>query len=86
MAHSPTPDAEIFNRTTAVIAEVLERPGLTLTETTTAKDVEGWDSFRQIEILLSLEQAFGIKFSSAEMDSLGNVGDLVRAVAARAGR
>jgi acyl carrier protein len=64
-----------------IIRDVLEQPDLNITEKTTAKDVEGWDSFKQIEILIAVEQAFKMKLSSADMDKLHNVGDLIAAIA-----
>ncbi len=47
----------------------------------TAKDVEGWDSFKQIEIILALEEHYAIKFHTKDLDALHNVGDLVAMVA-----
>jgi len=47
----------------------------------TAKDVPGWDSFKQIEIIVALEERYGIKFRTKELDSLNNVGDLARILA-----
>ncbi len=47
----------------------------------TAKDVQGWDSFKQIEIIVALEERYGIKFHTKELDSLNNVGDLARVLA-----
>ena len=44
----------------------------------TAKDVTGWDSLKQISILLALEEHFGIKFHTKELDALHSVGDLIR--------
>jgi acyl carrier protein len=46
--------------------------------------VKGWDSFKQIEIIISAEERFGIKLNTKELDSLQNVGDLARVVAAKA--
>jgi acyl carrier protein len=46
----------------------------------TAKDVAGWDSFKQIEIILAVEEKYGVKFRTRELDSLHNVGDLARVV------
>jgi len=46
--------------------------------------VEGWDSFKQIEIILAAEARFGIKMSTRELDSLRRVEDLARLVAAKA--
>ena len=43
----------------------------------TAADVKGWDSFKQVEILIAVQERFGLKLSSREIDGLGCVGDLV---------
>jgi acyl carrier protein len=50
-----------------------------------AKDVPGWDSFKQIEIIVALEEHYGIKFHTRELDSLHNVGDLVRVLSGKTG-
>ncbi len=49
----------------------------------TAKDVPGWDSFKQIEIIVALEERYNIKFHTKELDSLHNVGDLARVLASK---
>ena len=36
----------------------------------------GWDSLKQIELLVSLESALGIRFLSSEMESLHRFTDL----------
>ena len=76
-------DAEIYSALTAIFHEVFLRDDLVLTPTLSAIDVPGWDSFKQIEILIATEQHFGIKLSTREMDRLTNVGDLVSTVAAK---
>lgn len=76
-------DAEIYAALTVIFQDVFLRDDLVLTPTLSANDVPGWDSFKQIEILIASEQHFGIKLSSREIDGLTNVGDLVSAVAAR---
>jgi len=48
-----------------------------------ARDVPGWDSFKQIEIIVALEEKYNIKFRTRELDSLHNVGDLVRVLASK---
>jgi acyl carrier protein len=42
--------------------------------------VPGWDSFKQIEIILGVEQKYKIKFHTRDLDGLRNVGDLARTV------
>jgi acyl carrier protein len=73
-------EAEIYADLTEIFREVFMRDDLALTPELTAKDVPGWDSFKQIEIILALEEKFGFKFRTRELDSLHNVGDLARVV------
>lgn len=43
----------------------------------TAKEVAEWDSLGHIRLMVAIEQAFGIKFSTSEISNLANVGELV---------
>jgi acyl carrier protein len=44
---------------------------------TTADQIEGWDSFNHINVVVATEQYFGLKFKTAEVETLRNVGELV---------
>ncbi len=59
-----------------VFQKVLDDPSIKLTASTTAEDVEGWDSLNHIIIIVEIERRFGIKFQAAEMEELKNVGEL----------
>ena len=48
---------------------------------TTADQTEGWDSFNHINIVVAIEQHFRVKFKTAEIESLRNVGELVALIA-----
>lgn len=76
-------EAEIYAGLTEIFADVFLRDDLALTPTLSADDVEGWDSFKQIEIIMAAEERFGVKFRTKELDALGNVGDLAKLVAAK---
>ena len=43
-----------------VMAAVLEVDASTLTERSSMDDVPGWDSLRQLNLVLALEEAFGV--------------------------
>lgn len=51
----------------------------------TADDVEGWDSIKHINLVVAVEDHFGIKIQTAEIDRLKNVGDLEEIIAAKIG-
>jgi acyl carrier protein len=72
--------AEIYDALTLIFQDVFLRDDLVLKPTLSAKDVPGWDSFKQIEIILATEQHFGIKLTTREVERLTNVGDLVSVV------
>ena len=44
---------------------------------TTAADVEGWDSLAHINLILSIEQSFGVQFTNNELTQFNNLGALV---------
>lgn len=67
-----------------VFAEVFMRDDIVLSPMLTAKDVEGWDSFKQIEIIMATEQWFGMRFTSMEVDGMRSIQDLVVVVCNRA--
>ena len=72
---------EILDGLTDVVRDILEQPDLSLSRDTTAQDVEGWDSVNNISIIVGTEARFGVKFRTAELDEIKNVGDLIDLVA-----
>jgi acyl carrier protein len=73
--------AKIYADLTEIFNDVFMRDDMALTPELSAKDVAGWDSFKQIEIMVSVEERFGIKLNTKEIDSLKNVGDLAAVIA-----
>jgi len=63
-----------------IVRDVFDDEDVEITEETTARDVEGWDSLNHIRFMVSVEQRFNVRFTSREVESLQNVGDLLRAI------
>jgi len=74
-------EAEIYAFLRQVFAEVFNRDDIDVHPALSAKDLVGWDSFRQVEINLALEEKFNIRIRTREMQDVANVGDLVALVA-----
>jgi acyl carrier protein len=70
---------EILHTLSGVFEEVLGRP-VELTETTTAADVDGWDSVAQVMLVVASEEEFDVRFESAELADAQNVGDFITLV------
>ena len=78
-------EAEIYAALSDIFEEVFTRP-VPLRADLSAKDVEDWDSLKQIDIVISVEERFGFKAGTRELDGLQSVGDLVRLIQAKATR
>ena len=75
-------EPQIYSRLTEVFADVFD-DSVTLAPELSAKDVDGWDSITHIRLILTVEKAFKVKFSTSEVGKLANVGDLVALIKAR---
>jgi acyl carrier protein len=73
----------VFEALNDIFEDVLDLDKVELTEGTTAEDIEEWDSLSHIRLVVSIEQHYGFKFSTAEIEALKSVGDLVDCILAK---
>ena len=76
-------DTQIYSRLAGVFNDVFDDETIEITPQLAAKDVDGWDSLTHIRLMLSVEKAFKIRFTTAEVGKLENVGDLVALIRER---
>jgi acyl carrier protein len=69
--------AQVLAEVSEIIRDVLDLPNLVVTMSTSAENVEGWDSFNHINIVVAVEAHFRVKIHTAEIEELKNVGELV---------
>jgi acyl carrier protein len=72
--------AAIYRTLTELFRELFADDSIVLTPETTANEIEGWDSFNHISVIVAVETRFSVKMTTSEIDSLANVGALVRAI------
>ena len=60
-----------------VFHDVFDDQSISITRDTTATDVEGWDSFNHVRLIVAVEEKFNISLSTAEVADLRNVGELI---------
>lgn len=68
---------EIFERLNKVFREVFDDDSITVTDATTAADIDGWDSLMHITLISAVEDEFDIAFQMKEVVKMKNVGDMV---------
>lgn len=76
-------ESEILDELTGVMREVFDDDDLEVRPDMTAGDVAGWDSQAHVMLIVATEQRFGIRFRTAEFESLRNVGEFVTLIAAK---
>ncbi len=74
---------EIFERLNNVFRDVFDDETIEVNENTTADDIEDWDSLEHINLIVAVEQEFGIKFNMGEVTTMKNVGDMVNIIMSR---
>ena len=72
---------EILSQVQEIFRDILDNEDIILTNETTANDIEEWDSLTHVQLVVAIEKGFKIKFSSKEILSWQNVGDLVDCIA-----
>ena len=77
---------EIINQVQDIFRDVLDEEEMILGDTTTADEVEGWDSLSHIQLVVGIENHFNIKFTSKEILSWKNVGELIDCIALKINR
>lgn len=68
--------SEILEEVVGIFKDILDNDDVMVTETSTADDIEEWDSLTHIQLVVAIEKHFKIRFTAAEINSFQNVGEM----------
>lgn len=74
---------DVMKKLNATFRDVFNDDSIELNDSTTAEDIEGWDSLTNVRLLVQIEQDFNISFSSSEIADIPNVGELADLILSR---
>lgn len=74
---------EVFEKINEVFRDVFDDESIQVVDETTAEDIEDWDSLEHINLIVAIENKFGIKFKMSEVTGLKNVGEMVDVILGR---
>ena len=74
---------KIHSRLRKVFAEILDQPSIEMDASLKKGDIERWDSFGHINLMLGIESEFGVEFDSDEIGTLVTVGQITKALQRR---
>ena len=70
----------VFSTMAGVFKRVFDDETIQLADATTAQDVPGWDSLTHINLIIEIEEEFGLTFTVDDIAGLKNVGEMVAMV------
>lgn len=68
---------EVYERLNGVFRDVLDDESIELHDEMIADDVEGWDSFEHINLIVGVEEEFSFKIPMNKVVTMKNVGEMV---------
>lgn len=66
-----------------IFRDIFDDEEMTISEETSRKDLEDWDSVEHVKLVLTIEDEFGIRLTTEEVSSIKTVGDFIRAIEKR---
>ena len=80
----PMNSEAIYPQLTTILRDVFDDETVVASPKLTADDVEDWDSLSHLRLIMTMQKAFSVKFSAAEIGKMNNIGDLARLIEAKA--
>lgn len=74
---------EIYEKLNEIFRDVLDNDEIELNDETHADDIEEWTSLTHIQLIVEIEKAFNLRFSSEEILEWKNVGEMVDSILAK---
>jgi acyl carrier protein len=71
---------ELLDDLMPVFVQILDDEDVVIGFSTTARDVDNWDSLNHLQLIVAIEKKYNVRFNSAEIDKFKTVGDILDTV------
>ena len=66
--------ASTFEQVRGIASDVFGVPADTITAESSPQSIESWDSMQHLNLVLAIEERFGVLFEPEEMEEMKNIG------------
>ena len=77
---------QVMAKLTEIFRDVFDDASIVLHDSTSAKDIEDWDSLEHINLIGAVERHFRMRFTMKEVSGMKNVGEMADILCERAGK
>ena len=71
---------QMIEQLLSIFRNVFDDDDLVINPSTTAQDIDGWDSLAHISLIVAIEKSFNLRFSTAEIFDFENVGQMAELI------
>lgn len=75
---------EVLSSVNEIFIDVFDDEEIVIDDSTTAEDIEDWDSLEQVNLIVAIEKKFDMKFKMDEVYGMKNVGEMLDIILERA--
>lgn len=68
---------QVYEKLNKVFRDVFDDDSIIVTDSTTSEDIEDWDSFEHINLVVAVEEEFQFKIPIGKTVTMKNVGEMV---------
>jgi acyl carrier protein len=68
-----------------LVSDVFNQPVEKVDARSSPSTIEAWDSIRHLNLVLAVEEKFGVQFSPDELEAMGSVGKICELVESKRG-
>jgi acyl carrier protein len=71
---------QVFEKVRRLASDLFDVPAAQITAESSPATLENWDSVQHLNLILALEEEFGVKFEPEDMENMQTIGQVTQAV------
>lgn len=73
----------VLAKVQTIVKDILDNEDIIVSRNTVASDIDEWDSLAHIQLVVAMENEFGVRFTSREIQTWKNVGEIIDCIVSK---